>query len=84
VLFRSRVDAADCVTASATAVVDGSPAGSLTIDGLAACPAACPTAGTVAMTAGERAVAWSYDGSDTVTVTGSGGQAFALPLLCGR
>lgn len=80
------IDDADCVdlSATATASIDGAAAGSVTIDDLATCPGACPTAGTVAITAGARTLSFVYDGTASVTVVTGTGESFELPLLCGR
>ncbi len=78
------VDDAGCATLSGSAAVTGPASGAVTIDGLVACPAVCPTAGTVAMTAGGRTLSFTYDGGDSVVVASGGGQSFELPLPCGR
>lgn len=80
------VDDAGCadLSATATATIDGAAAGSVTIADLAACPDACPTAGTVAITAGARTLSFAYDGTSSVTVATGTGATFELPLLCGR
>jgi hypothetical protein len=74
-------DDAGCVDLDASAIA-GSAA--ITIDGLATCPDACPTAGAVALTAGTRTLSYAYDGTSSVTVTTGAGATFELPLLCGR
>lgn len=68
-----------CVSLDASASIDGA---ALTIEGLVRCPGVCPAAGTIAFTSPGGGIAWSYDGTAQVTVTGEGGGSVELPLHC--
>ncbi len=76
-------DEAGCATVSGSASVTGETSGTVAVTGLATCPDACPTAGTVTMSgSGGRTLSFAYDGSATITVVTGTGESFELPLLC--
>ncbi|HVY46138.1 MAG TPA: hypothetical protein VHB21_09675 [Minicystis sp.] len=77
-----------CVTASGTgrATLDGARVDS-NVEGFAVCPDACPTAGTLVVTASDGVwhgqITITFDGSATAHAVGSHGQRFDVPLVCG-
>jgi hypothetical protein len=55
---------------------------SLDVTDFAGCAGTCPDAGTVAFELAGWRVAWTYNGDDTVTVTGVDGNRWTYPLWC--
>jgi hypothetical protein len=74
-----------CVTYSLDAQVESSDGRDLEVhaDQVTRCLDACPTAGSVHVDgSAEGSLSWSYDGSGSVTATGSAAGSFDLDLAC--